>query len=92
MKEDGTAKTADEIEAESRDHVLLVRLKSGDVIVMNGESRWAWHAVPKVIRGTCPSGLQSWPGEVEGLGGWDGWMSNKRVNLNVRQMWDPESS
>jgi DNA alkylation damage repair protein AlkB len=65
-----------------------IRLKSGDVLLMSGESRYAWHAVPKIIPGTCPSWLEEWPA-VSGASqyqNWRGWMSNKRINLNVRQM------
>lgn len=66
---------------------LLLRLRSGDAIYMTGESRYAWHGVPKVAKGTCPSFLENWPatetGEYEE---WRGWMGNKRINLNVRQM------
>jgi alkylated DNA repair protein alkB family protein 1 len=63
--------------------VLAVRLNSGDAVVMSGESRWAWHSVPKILPGTCPPELESWP-----RGEWEGWMKNKRINLNIRQMWD----
>lgn len=81
-----TSDTSVNAEDDGRDNVLLVRVKSGDVLVMNGESRWAWHAVPKVIPGTCPEWLRAWPGSSAGE--WEGWMGGKRVNLNVRQMWD----
>ena len=71
-----------------RDHLLL-RVRSGDAIYMTGESRFAWHGVPKVLRGTCPDYLQNWPAEEDdGFSAWRGWMRNKRVNLNVRQMRD----
>jgi len=60
----------------------VVRIRSGDAIVMNGEGRWAWHSVPKVLEGTCPVWLAEWPEERRG------WIAGKRVNLNVRQMWD----
>ncbi|TFB03060.1 Alpha-ketoglutarate-dependent dioxygenase abh1 [Trichoderma ghanense] len=67
---------------------LLLRLRSGDAIYMTQESRYAWHGVPKVMKGTCPEYLADWPagredGEYEE---WKGWMQNKRINLNVRQM------
>ena len=68
---------------------------------MAGTSRFAWHGVPQIVRGTCPGYLADWPaetvdggdgeGEGEGEGmyeAWRGWMGGKRVNLNVRQMWD----
>ncbi|KAK6373959.1 hypothetical protein LTS17_007929 [Exophiala oligosperma] len=70
--------------------VVTLRLRSGDAILMSGEARYAWHAVPKIVSNTCPSWLQSWP-DVDGTHkykAWHGWMKNKRINLNVRQMKD----
>lgn len=66
--------------------VVTLRLRSGDAVLMSGESRYAWHSVPKVLEGTCPPWMQHWPGDD--CPQWDGWMSRKRVNLNVRQMFD----
>jgi alkylated DNA repair protein alkB family protein 1 len=73
----------------------VLRLRSGDAVYMNGESRFAWHGVPCVIPDTCPKYLESWPAqdcEDEGSKSayevWRSWMKNKRVNLNVRQMRD----
>jgi alkylated DNA repair protein alkB family protein 1 len=58
-------------------------------VYMSGESRFAWHGVPQIVAGSCPQYLRDWPngdkGEHEE---WKGWMAGKRVNLNVRQMWD----
>lgn len=67
-----------------------IRLRSGDVLIMSGESRYAWHAVPKVLSGTCPEPVQSWPGSAMNTEyeQWRGWLANKRINLNVRQMRD----
>ncbi|KAF4464189.1 alkylated dna repair alkb [Fusarium albosuccineum] len=68
---------------------LLLRLRSGDAIYMTQESRSAWHGVPKVLKDTCPSYLEGWPARDDGrFDGWTGWMKNKRINLNVRQMRD----
>lgn len=67
---------------------LLLRLRSGDAIYMTQESRYAWHGVPKVIKGTCPGYLEDWPSEDGKYTEWEGWMKNKRINLNVRQMRD----
>lgn len=67
---------------------LLLRLRSGDAIYMTQESRYAWHGVPKVLKGTCPDYLKDWPAEDGQYAEWEGWMSNKRINLNVRQMRD----
>ncbi|KAI2621346.1 hypothetical protein GGS21DRAFT_384749 [Xylaria nigripes] len=65
---------------------LLLRLRSGDVIYMSQASRYAWHGVPKVLKGTCPDFLADWPCEDGKFEEWKGWMKNKRINLNVRQM------
>ncbi|KAE8445124.1 hypothetical protein EG329_013726 [Mollisiaceae sp. DMI_Dod_QoI] len=62
----------------------VLRLRSGDALYMTGGSRFAWHAVPKIIPDTCPAYLSDWP--VEEFPAWGSWMSNKRINLNVRQM------
>ena len=77
---------------------FVVRLHSGDAVVMSGPARFAWHGVPKVIRKTCPGSLSDWPaiaGDERTIPiyedpheAWRGWMSNKRVNLNIRQMRD----
>jgi alkylated DNA repair protein alkB homolog 1 len=74
--------------------VATIRLRSGDAVLMSGESRFAWHGVPKVLEGTCPEWLDDWPcpstGEdgpsTDGFEPWRGWMHGKRINLNVRQM------
>ncbi|KAF7561557.1 hypothetical protein G7046_g2571 [Stylonectria norvegica] len=67
---------------------LLLRLRSGDAIYMTKESRYAWHGVPKVLKDTCPGYLENWPAEDGKFDEWRGWMKNKRINLNVRQMRD----
>ena len=68
---------------------LTFRLCSGSAVYMSGEARFAWHGVPQILAGTCPSYLQSWPagGNEEEYEAWKGWMAGKRINLNVRQMW-----
>jgi alkylated DNA repair protein alkB homolog 1 len=69
---------------------LVLRLRSGDVVVMSGPSRFAWHGVAQIIPHTCPKDLEDWPasdGDVDGeYEYWRGWMKQKRINLNVRQM------
>ncbi|OJJ45433.1 hypothetical protein ASPZODRAFT_69923 [Penicilliopsis zonata CBS 506.65] len=70
----------------------IIRLRSGDAVYMDGASRFAWHGVPKIIPSTCPSWLAHWPEDKDELSGklqfepWRGWMAEKRINLNVRQM------
>jgi alkylated DNA repair protein alkB family protein 1 len=71
---------------------LAFRLRSGDCVYMSGASRYAWHGVAQIIRGTCPDGLHDWPAsfgqDEQDFAPWKGWLSNKRINLNVRQMRD----
>ncbi|EAW06573.1 oxidoreductase, 2OG-Fe(II) oxygenase family [Aspergillus clavatus NRRL 1] len=70
----------------------IIRLRSGDAVYMDGTSRFAWHAVPKIVPGTCPEWLADWPSvsskgsDVTRYDKWKRWMAGKRVNLNVRQM------
>ncbi|ORY00176.1 oxidoreductase [Clohesyomyces aquaticus] len=70
--------------------VLTLRLRSGSAVYMSGSSRFAWHGVPQIVPGTCPLYLQQWPADDtnDQYKEWRGWMSSKRVNLNVRQMWE----
>jgi len=71
--------------------IATLTLRSGDAVVMAGASRYAWHGVPKVMGETCPAWMESWPAREE-IGGdfeaWRGWMKGKRINLNVRQMFE----
>ena len=74
---------------------IALRLHSGDALYMSGKSRYLWHGVPQIMSGTCPTWLSAWPAEsdcsdnrVPHFEDWRGWMSTKRVNLNVRQMRD----
>lgn len=77
----------------TEDKFVAIRVPSGSAMYMTGPSRFAWHGVPQILSGTCPPYLQDWPAgdscSVDaGYDAWRGWMGNKRVNLNVRQMWD----
>lgn len=75
-------------QASSSPRILAIRLRSGDAVYMAGESRFAWHGVPQIIPNTCPGWLEEWPAMDGKYEHWKGWMANKRINLNVRQMWD----
>ena len=54
-----------------------ILLRSGDVLVMAGESRMAYHALPKVLPAT-------WEGLSDGRVG--AYLENHRININVRQV------
>jgi alkylated DNA repair dioxygenase AlkB len=88
---DGGEEGKDEDEDEDREmEMLVLRVRSGDCVWMAGETRWCWHAMPKVMAGTCPEWLQEWPVEEGGrkeYERWRGFMSGKRVNISCRQVW-----
>lgn len=75
---------------EDGSRTATIRLHSGDAVLMSGPSRYAWHAVPRVIAETCPNALSDWPGTSPDprIQQWTGWLRSKRINLNVRQMKD----
>jgi len=55
------------------DPLQTIILRSGDIIVLHGESRLAYHAVKRIIPNTSPKGLLK---------------SNGRLNLTIRQVYD----
>ncbi|KAF9109459.1 hypothetical protein BGX27_007592 [Mortierella sp. AM989] len=65
-----------------------ILLQSGDILVMTGPCRSAFHGVPRIIENTLPIYLQSRPEEPE----WDiyaEYLSEARINLNIRQVYPP---
>jgi alkylated DNA repair protein alkB family protein 1 len=86
----GTSPSSTSPDSESEEKIVTLRLRSGSAVYMSGPSRFAWHGVPQIVKGTCPEYLSEWPAGDEGgeYEAWRGWMGGKRVNLNVRQMWE----
>ncbi|KAF4545059.1 Oxidoreductase domain containing protein [Lasiodiplodia theobromae] len=78
------------------DKTVAIRVRSGDCILLSKEARWAWHAMPRTIAGTCPEPLAKWPvgtpgateEEQKAYAKWKGYMSAKRINISCRQVWD----
>jgi alkylated DNA repair protein alkB family protein 1 len=82
---------------------LALRLRSGDALLMGGDSRLAVHGVAAVVGDTAPVDALFPAGEGGGVGGDDGapgdaaeeaafaaWIATHRINLNLRQVWaDP---
>lgn len=60
---------------------LQIRVRSGDVIVMGGEARQAFHGVGRVWDASAPRELLD---AVDPK--YADWLSHKRINFNVRQM------
>ncbi|OWP00695.1 hypothetical protein B2J93_1080 [Marssonina coronariae] len=80
----------DEADLEREMEMCVLRVRSGDCVWMDGETRWCWHAMPKVLAGTCPEWLEDWPAEEGGrrdFENWRGYMKGKRLNLSCRQVW-----
>ena len=81
---------------ERRRRVVAIRVRSGDCIHLDGEARWAWHAMPTTISGTCPDWLEKWPVGTPGasqqderaFAKWKGYFGRKRLNVSCRQVRD----
>ncbi|KAF8939811.1 hypothetical protein EDD21DRAFT_194252 [Dissophora ornata] len=66
-----------------------ILLQSGDILIMTGPCRSAFHGVPRIIEGTLPVYLQALPDEPE----WDiytDYLTEARINLNIRQVYPPQ--
>jgi len=81
----------DERNDEREQEMVVIRVRSGDVVQMGGPTRWSWHAMPRIIAGTCPSWLESWPASRKDgpkeYEKWRGYMKGKRLNISCRQVW-----
>jgi alkylated DNA repair protein alkB family protein 1 len=81
---------------ENSPRTVAIRVKSGDCVHLDGDARWAWHAMARTIPSTCPPHLADWPvgtpgatpAEQKAYKKWKGWMSTKRINVSCRQVWD----
>uniref|UniRef100_A0A6B2LCC8 Fe2OG dioxygenase domain-containing protein n=1 Tax=Arcella intermedia TaxID=1963864 RepID=A0A6B2LCC8_9EUKA len=61
-------------------------IRSGDVVIMSGESRFCFHSVPRMIANTVPQQLME-PEETDSS--WkecQEYMKNARININCRQV------
>ncbi|KAH7390328.1 hypothetical protein BKA64DRAFT_710882 [Cadophora sp. MPI-SDFR-AT-0126] len=86
-------KEGEEVDESNEDREMemcILRVRSGDCVWMSGETRWCWHAMPKVMNNTYPEWLADWPAEKNGpkeFEKWKGYMRGKRLNLSCRQVW-----
>jgi alkylated DNA repair protein alkB family protein 1 len=60
---------------------IALKLSSGDLIVMYGKGRRAFHGVPRVFPGTAPTYLQNWDPLFSE------YISHTRININIRQVY-----
>jgi alkylated DNA repair protein alkB family protein 1 len=80
----------DDANEDREQEMVVIRVRSGDVVQMDGETRWSWHAMPKIMGGTCPEWLSEWPvreGGRKEYERWKGFMQGKRLNISCRQVW-----
>jgi len=89
------------IGGESRDiEPTAFYIRSGDVLVMDGKSRSAYHAVPRILADTSPFVVRRGDGgeeeeekeeELQWMRFAD-YMSKGRININVRQVICPDQA
>ncbi|CAO3607527.1 unnamed protein product [Cunninghamella echinulata] len=63
-------------------------LRSGDIIVMTGESRNSYHGVPRILENSLPKFLSN---ENEDWTLFGNYMNHSRINLNIRQVFNPST-
>jgi alkylated DNA repair protein alkB family protein 1 len=62
---------------------LAIKLSSGDLVILSGPARRAYHGVPRVIEGSCPKELlddENWRDLRD-------FISHTRMNINIRQVY-----
>jgi DNA alkylation damage repair protein AlkB len=77
---------ADEGDEDREQEMIVIRVRSGDVVQMGGPTRWAWHAMPKVLPGTCPPWLDGWPaarGKPKEYEKWKGYSTYSRNTFSL---------
>lgn len=58
---------------------IALYIRSGDIVLMGGESRFFYHGVPRMIENSCPSFFDS-----------SDYIQSSRVNVNCRQVFETE--
>lgn len=64
-------------------------LRSGDVLIMSGPGRQAYHGVPRILEDSLPSYLRPKEGDTPTLAAAKRWISTARINVNARQVFPP---
>ena len=73
---------------------LPIILRSGDILVLSGDARRAFHGVPRIIENSLPDYLNQWDPLAEDLGVGDAldqqlardFIQTARINVNARQV------
>lgn len=62
-------------------------IRSGDVVLMSGEARYCYHAVPRMVPNSCPPELCAIdPSDPPDWRDCAAFIENARVNMNCRQV------
>ncbi|WVQ77070.1 alkylated DNA repair protein AlkB [Cryptococcus sp. DSM 104548] len=64
-------------------------LRSGDMLIMSGRGRQAYHGVPRILEGSLPSHFDALEGDKLEIATAKRWMSTARININARQVFPP---
>lgn len=64
-------------------------LRSGDVLIMSGRGRQAYHGVPRILEDSLPAHLRPREGDGPTLAAAKRWISSARINVNARQVFPP---
>ena len=62
-----------------------ILLRSGDVVIMSGSCRRAYHGVPRILEGTLPEHLKNTSDDGD-WGPFAEYLETTRINVNVRQV------
>jgi alkylated DNA repair protein alkB family protein 1 len=64
-------------------------LRSGDVLIMSGRGRQAYHGVPRILEDSLPAHLYPRDDDSPTLSAVKRWISTARINVNARQVFPP---
>ncbi|BEI80096.1 hypothetical protein CcaverHIS002_0106250 [Cutaneotrichosporon cavernicola] len=64
-------------------------LRSGDVLIMSGRGRQAYHGVPRILEDSLPAHLRPREDDSPTLAAVKRWISTARINVNARQVFPP---
>jgi len=72
------------------DPPVAMYLRSGDIVIMGGESRLCYHGVPRILHGTLPKEYSeifdtTYAPVLE-------YLNSSRININIRQVYPSQIS
>ncbi|WVQ82652.1 alkylated DNA repair protein AlkB [Cryptococcus sp. DSM 104549] len=64
-------------------------LRSGDMLIMSGAGRQAYHGIPRIMEGTLPAHFKLSGDEPSEMRAAKKWIASARININARQVFPP---